>query len=124
MPIALLLGSKAAVDYALKVGLDFAEARIKQLAELARLRLSEIPGVRVLDEGEHLCGIVTAHANHWESKILMEKLQAANINGRISTRVAAQIDFSRKGVEWALRVSPHYYNTEEEIEQLAKVLQA
>lgn len=123
MPIALLLGSKAAVDYALEIGLDFIETRVNHLTGLARQLLSELPGVRVLDQGEHLCGIVTAHASHWESKILMEKLQAANINCRISTQVAAQIDFSRKGVDWALRVSPHYYNTEEEIRQFIRVLQ-
>ncbi|MDO8368023.1 MAG: aminotransferase class V-fold PLP-dependent enzyme [Saprospiraceae bacterium] len=122
MPIALLLGSKAAVDYAQEVGLDFAENRIRHLAGFARQLLSELPGVRVLDQGTHLCGIVTAHADHWESKTLMEKLQTANINCRISSRVAAQIDFSRKGVEWALRVSPHYYNTEEEIQRLVEVL--
>lgn len=122
MPIALLLGSKVAVDYALDVGLDFAETRINQLALLTRQLLSELPGVRVLDEGTHLCGIVTAQAKHWESKVLMEKLQAANINCRLSPRVAAQIDFSRKGVDWALRVSPHYYNTEEEIRQFIGVL--
>ena len=122
MPIALLLGSKVAVDYALDVGLDFAETRINQLALLTRQLLSELPGVRVLDEGTHLCGIVTAQAKHWESTILMEKLQAANINCRLSPRVAAQIDFSRKGVDWALRVSPHYYNTEEEIRQFIGVL--
>ncbi len=122
MPIALLLGSKTAVAYALDVGLDFAETRINHLAGLARQLLSEMPNVRVLDEGTHLCGIVTAHSTDWESKPLMEKLQSANINCRISPRVAAQIDFSRKGVEWALRVSPHYYNTEEEIEQLVEVL--
>lgn len=52
----------------------------------------------------------------------MEKLYAANINCRISPLVAAQIDFSRKGVDWALRVSPHYYNTEEEIGRLVEVL--
>ncbi len=121
--IALLLGSKAAVDYALEVGLDFAETRINQLAGLTRQLLSELPGIVVLDKGEHLCGIVTTYAKHWESKALMEKLHAANINCRISPRVAAQIDFSRKGVEWALRVSPHYYNTEEEIGQFVKVLQ-
>ena len=123
MPVALLLGSKAAVDYALEVGLDFAETRINRLASLTRKLLTEIPGVRVLDEGSHLCGLVTAHANHWESKSLIEKLQAENINCRISSRIAAQIDFSRKGVDWALRVSPHYYNTEEELAQLAKVLE-
>jgi len=64
MPIALLLGSKVAVDYALDVGLDFAETRINQLALLTRQLLSELPGVRVLDEGTHLCGIVTAQAKH------------------------------------------------------------
>lgn len=122
MPIALLLGSKVAVDYALEVGLGFAETRISQLAQLTRQLLAEVPEVRVLDKGEQLCGIVTAYANHWESKVLMEKLHNANINGRISTRAAAQIDFSQKGVEWALRVSPHYYNTEEEIHCLAEVL--
>ncbi|MBC7775430.1 MAG: aminotransferase class V-fold PLP-dependent enzyme [Phycisphaerae bacterium] len=124
MPIALLLGSKAAVDYALEVGLDFAKTRINQLADLTRELLSEMPGVRVLDEGAHLCGIVTAHANHWEPKALMAKLQTANINCRISSQLVAQIDFPRKGVDWALRVSPHYYNTEEEIGRLMEVLQA
>ena len=122
-PIALLLGSKAAVDYALEVGLDLAAARINQLAELTRELLAALPGVRVLDEGARLCGIVTAQGDHWETKALMEKLYAANINCRISPRTAAQIDFGRKGVEWAIRVSPHYYNTEEEIREFVEVLQ-
>ncbi|HAD11954.1 MAG TPA: aminotransferase, partial [Saprospirales bacterium] len=41
---------------------------------------------------------------------------------RISPRVAAVIDFDRKAVDWALRVSPHYFNTEEELDQLAAAL--
>lgn len=122
MPIALLLGSKAAVDYALEVGLDVAQNRIQLLAGQTRKLLAELPGVRVLDQGERLCGIVTAQANHWESKALMEKLYENNINCRLSPRIAAQIDFGRKGVDWALRISPHYYNTEAEIEQLIQVL--
>ncbi len=32
-----------------------------------------------------------------------------------------QIDFPQKGVTWALRVSPHYYNTEEEVERMVVV---
>ena len=121
-PIALMLGAKTAVDYALEVGLDWIEDRVGSLAQLTRQSLAKLPGVRVLDEGAHLCGIVTAHAGHWEPKALTEKLQAAGINCRISPQVAAQIDFSRKGVDWALRVSPHYYNTEAEIERLVEVL--
>lgn len=122
MPIALLLGSKAAAEYALGIGLDWVETRVHHLAQSARGLLAELPDVRVLDNGERLCGIVTAHATHWEPKTLMQKLQARNINCRISPRVAAEIDFSRKGVDWALRISPHYYNTEEELETLVEVL--
>jgi selenocysteine lyase/cysteine desulfurase len=122
MPIALLLGSKAAADYALETGLDFAQNRIQELATLTRTMLANLPGVQVLDQGTQLCGIVTAHASHWESIALMDKFKQANINVRVSPRVAAQIDFERKGVDWALRISPHYYNTEEEILQFIDVL--
>jgi len=117
MPPALLLGSRAAADYALAVGLDWIEARVGHLATLTRSLLAELPGVRVLDRGEELCGIVTAHAEHWQPKVLLEKLAAAGINCRVSSLLAARIDFPRKGVEWALRISPHYYNTEEEVRQ-------
>lgn len=122
MPIALLLGSKAAADYALETGLDFAQNRIQELATLTRTLLANLPGVQVLDQGTQLCGIVTAHASHWESGALMGKFKQADINVRVSPRVAAQIDFERKGVDWALRISPHYYNTEEEIRQFIDVL--
>lgn len=117
MPPALLLGSRAAADYALAVGLDWIEARVGHLAALTRSLLAELPGVRVLDRGAELCGIVTAHAEHWQPQVLLEKLGAAGINCRVSSLPSARIDFPRKGVDWALRISPHYYNTEEEVRQ-------
>lgn len=122
MPFAQVLGSKAAITYALDVGMDWIVPRVRALADLTRQYLGEIPGVRLLDEGPELCGIVTAHAEHWEPRQLLERLWAKNINCRTSPLQVAQIDFSRKNVPWALRVSPHYYNTEEEIEQLAAAI--
>lgn len=122
MPPALVLGSKAAAEYALSVGMDWIENRVKMLADLTRKKLAELPGVQVLDKGAELCGIVTAHANHWDSKMLLEKLWAENINCRVSSLTSAQIDFPRKGVTWALRVSPHYFNTEEDVERMVGVI--
>ncbi len=123
MAPALVLGSKVAIEYALQIGLSEIETRVKALADFTRQQLREIPGVQVLDQGEQLCGIVTAHSTVWDSKTLLQKLSAQGINCRISSLHVAQIDFSRKGVDWALRISPHYYNTETEILQTIKVLQ-
>jgi selenocysteine lyase/cysteine desulfurase len=36
----------------------------------------------------------------------------------VGQRSFALIDFEAKHVEWALRISPHYYNTESEVETL------
>lgn len=122
MAPTLMLGSKFATEYALRLGLDWIETQVKSIAQLTRDLLGELPGVQVLDQGENLCGIVTVHARHWDVNTILEKLSRDYINCRISTREVAQIDFPRKGVEWALRVSPHYYNTEQEIMQLREAL--
>ena len=124
MAPALILGSKAAAEYALEIGIDWIEDRVRRLADRARRHLEELPGVRVLDLSADRCGIVTAHNPDWEQHALMEHLKAQSINTRISTLYVARIDFPRKGVEWALRISPHYYNTEAEIDQLVAALQA
>jgi selenocysteine lyase/cysteine desulfurase len=123
MPYALLLGSRAAIEYALGVGLEPIAERVGRLATLTRELLAGLPGVRVLDQGKALCGIVTAHHSAWDPKAILERLWAAGINCRVSPPGVAQIDFARKGVQWALRISPHYYNTEEEIRACLAVLQ-
>ena len=46
---------------------------------------------------------------------LVHSLRAEGINTSLSLRDYAVLDFDDKGVEAAVRISPHYYNTEEEI---------
>jgi hypothetical protein len=41
------------------------------------------------------------------------------VNTSASSRSAAWFDLTAKGVESALCVSPHYYNTEDELEALS-----
>lgn len=122
MSPALLLGSKAAVEYALEQGLEAIQERVVRLAATTRTMLADLPGVRVLDRGASLCGIVTAWGPDWQPQALLQHLAAQRINGRITTIGSAQLDFSRKGVGWALRISPHYYNTEAEIAALGEAL--
>jgi selenocysteine lyase/cysteine desulfurase len=122
IPYALLLGSKAATDYALSVGMNWIEATVRSLAAHTRIKLAEISGVRVLDKGADLCGIVTCYSDAWQPDTLIQSLAAENINCRVSGGRAATIDFGKKGVPWALRISPHYYNTEDEINQAVALL--
>jgi selenocysteine lyase/cysteine desulfurase len=121
---AILLGSKAAAEYALSVGMDWIQATVTSLAAYTRNRLAEIPDVQVLDHGEKLSGIVTCYCKNWDSKTLLPHLSARNIHCRVSSHGVAQIDFSRKKVPWALRISPHYYNTEAEIDATIDVLKS
>lgn len=119
---ALMLGAKAAADYALAKGMSWIQNVVFDIAAYTRQQLATLPGVRVLDHGAQLSGIVTAHAPHWDADKIMDTLRQARINCRITNIFSAQIDFRRKGVTWALRVSPHYYNTPSDIDQLVAVL--
>ncbi len=119
---ALILGSKAAIDYALALGMEGIEQQVTEVAAFTRQQLSSIPGLRVLDRGQRRCGIVTSHIEGVLPGQLMKALQAANINAGVARTFNAVIDFQEKGVEWALRVSPHYYNTKEEIDRLVEVV--
>ena len=53
---------------------------------------------------------------------LAKSTAEARINTSVSTRPYARIDFERKGVEWVLRLSPHCYNTEDEIDRAAATI--
>lgn len=46
-------------------------------------------------------------------------MDARGINSALSFREFAQFDFADKDVEWCLRLSPHYYNTEDEVDAVA-----
>lgn len=112
---ALVLGLGAAVAYALDVGLETAKNRGRELAAYTRERLAELPGVRVLDRGPELCAIVTAALERDSSDVKLA-LRSRGINTSSPSREDAVIDMDEKEASSALRISPHYYNTTEEID--------
>ncbi|MGW7395213.1 aminotransferase class V-fold PLP-dependent enzyme [Streptomyces cyaneofuscatus] len=114
-----MLGSAAATRYARKVGLKAIEQRTPALAARLRDRLRPLPGVRVLDRGPRLAALVTFDVEGWQPQPFKEAMDARGINSALSFREFAQFDFADKDVEWCLRLSPHYYNTEEEVDHVA-----
>lgn len=121
LPYELVLGSSASAEYALGIGLDKIKERNEFLCSLVRKRVQAI-GLSILDKGKNLGSIITIKVPGKESAAVLQTLRDRNINTSIAGRGSAVIDFDAKGVTWALRISPHYYNTEEEIEILVKAL--
>jgi selenocysteine lyase/cysteine desulfurase len=113
---ALVLGLGAAARYATAVGPEVARDRAQDLAAYTRARLAELPGTRVLDRGPELCAIATATVVGWSGSQLKLALRARRINTSSPEREDAVIDMDEKAASSALRISPHYYNTREEVD--------
>lgn len=120
---ALVLGTGEAARYAARVGLDAVRERTAALAADLRGRLSALSGVRVLDRGPELCAIVTASVEGHEPADLVQALRARGINTSSQTRLDAVLDYDDKKVAGALRVSPHYFNTEADLAALVGALE-
>ena len=115
---ATLLGSAAAIRYALTVGIDVIAERTPALGAALRERLAKLDGVRIFDRGRRRCAIVTFTVDGWNSEVLMTELRRRRINSSVSAREHALYDFTDKGVEACVRMSPHYYNTEQEVDEV------
>lgn len=119
---ALVLGLGRAVDYALDLGLETIERRVRALSALTRERLASIAKVQVLDRGPELAGIVTLTVGDLDPAEVVKRLRRLGINTSASPREVGVIDFDDKGVEGALRASPHYFNSADEIEQFTQAI--
>lgn len=123
-PYALVLGAAEAHRYALKVGLETIARRNAHLCTYLRQQLNTLTGVRLLDEGEQLSSIITIVSDQKPAEMIRAELSANSVNTSLSGYGSAILDYGRKGMTTtALRISPHYYNTESEIDRLIDVLQ-
>lgn len=115
--VAGRLALAAAAEYALEVGLEAIWQRTRSLAESTREQLSEL-GATICDLGQTQSGIVTFTLAGTQPATLVKALRSERINAWVSTANSARLDMESRGLTSVVRVSPHYYNTEQEIAQL------
>lgn len=118
----LVLGTGAAARYATELGLEPIRDRARGLASTLRDRIPEVPGAQILDRGPELGATVTAHFEGHVPSDLVAALRARGINTSSQTRLDAVIDYDAKGVDGALRISPHYFNTESDLDAFLDAL--
>ncbi len=122
LPYALLIGFKEAIAYANTVGMETIENYNAKLRKQLRENLIAIPGVQVFDKGTKISNILTFRKAGKSLDAAKQHLDAHNVYYSISEKASALIDFTKKGIDWAVRLSPHYFNTMEEMHRVSEII--
>lgn len=125
--VAARIGFGVAVEYALGWGLAAIEVRLQGLAGQLRDGLRAMPGVTLRDRGARPCAIVTFTIDPHkvggrDAGAIKAALRDQGINISVSSLGSTPHDMTARGLSEVLRVSPHYYNDEEDIAHLLAVL--
>lgn len=115
---AARLGLGAAVDYALGIGIPAIEARCRMLSGRLRRGLAAIDGVTALDLGRDPSAIVSFTVDGVEAREVVKKALEEGIIIGASEPESTRIDSENRKLADTVRASPHYYNTEAEVDRL------
>lgn len=122
VPYALMMGLREAFRYVTDLGIEQIAAHNSSLMEPFRAALRNIDGVEVFDKGSRQCNILTWRKTGTSLEKTQRVLDAQNIYHSVSTRSWGLIDFDKKGIEWAIRFSPHYFNNADELGRVAEII--
>ncbi len=120
--IAAHLGLGVAIDHALHIGIEAIAARVTGLAERLRQGLASLEGVTVHDGGLRRCGIVTFTSARATPIEIKERASAAGVNLSVTEAPWARLDMAPPHPTTVVRASPHYYNTDVELDLLMEVV--
>ncbi|HEX2529190.1 MAG TPA: aminotransferase class V-fold PLP-dependent enzyme [Geminicoccus sp.] len=115
---AARLGLGAAVRYALDIGLNAIEARCRLLADRLRAGLREIEGAEVRDIGRSPSAIVSFTMGSMGAEDVVAHAAEAGITIGVSYPSSTRLDAEARALPPVVRTSPHYYNTQAEIDRL------
>lgn len=118
---AAVLGLGSAVRQALDLGLDAIGDRSAEVGAALRSRLAALPGVTVHDQGRRRCAIVTAKVEGVPTADIAAELARHRINVSTTAPEHMQFDTEERGVHPLVRLSPHYYTTEDELDRAVEV---
>jgi selenocysteine lyase/cysteine desulfurase len=116
-----VLGLGAAVRQALDLGVEAIGERTTALGARLRSQLDDLPGVSTHDLGVVRCAIVTARVDGVSAADVVEALGRARVNVTWTVPEHTQFDTQERGVHPLVRLSPHYYTTEDELDRTVEL---
>jgi selenocysteine lyase/cysteine desulfurase len=118
---ASLLGFTEALKYANTIGIHTIEHYNKGLSERLRGNLKN-SGFQIWDQGNNLSSIITFCGPDGDLVDIQKVLKENNVFFSVTYKNSALIDFTNKNINGIVRLSPHYFNTVEEIEKVSEML--
>lgn len=122
VPVAAHLGMGVAIDHAAALGIDAISERVGALADRLRDSLRATDRVLGHDGGDRRAGIVAFTVEGAEPSAVKRAAAAAGVNVSVTEAPAARLDMGGHRPISTVRASPHYYNTEDELEALIDVV--
>lgn len=122
--VAARLGLIAAARYALDIGMDTIGAQVCERGRLLRTALAAIPGVSTHDPGRERSGIVTFSVAGVPAEQVRDILWEQGIVVTGGRGPAARIDMTARGITEFVRASPHYFVTEQQLDQAVDAVRA
>jgi len=121
---AAMVGLAASARQARALGTVTIEGRVVGLAERLRADLGAIDGVVVRDTAARRCGIVTFTVDGVPADDVVDAATAADVVINASSAVWAALDMDAKETPLVVRASPHYFNTDADLDRLVDVVGA
>ncbi len=115
--VAERLGLIGAARYALDLGLEEIQAAVRERAGRLRAGLDALDRVTLTDPGSPLSGIVTFTLEGVPPAQAKEALYGQGIVLGSSGIEGARIDMETRGLQEVLRVSPHYFVSEADLDR-------
>ncbi len=123
-PYAMLTGLTEALRYLNEIGIQNIEERSNKIMKKLRSNLAAIPSVTSYDLGTKTSNILTFRKEGKTIEDIQNCFSKNQVYYGISQKHQGQIDFNKKGIDWVVRLSPHYFNTEEEINQISEIIES
>lgn len=121
-PYPSLVELTAAVRYAMNLGLDCIEARNRHLGRVAREILADVPGLTIYDRRHGVMGTVPINVRGLAAEAVAVELERRGVTACVAYEENALWSLPKLGCAALVRLSLHYFNTEDEIARVATAL--
>jgi selenocysteine lyase/cysteine desulfurase len=126
--VAAEIGLAAALEYLIEVGIEDAHRRIVGLTTYLMDRLRGQPGISVLEpiDPQVRSGVIGLALAGGAPRVaeLRQYLRERKVNVSSMDYADGPLDYAARRIDAVLRISPHYYNTEDEADLLCGQLAA